>query len=127
MALPAGEETLRLVAILDHDHGRADDVFALGLVRLLDAHVADEVRRARGRRLHADAGVLQALDPRLHQLAVDHRTAKPGRTGSPGRAPPAPNRCRPRRTAPSTRGSAARRAAAPRGSGILRTARDRCR
>src|SRR6266478_7779672 len=70
MALPAGEEALHLVAILDHDHGRADDVFAFGLVRLLEEHVADEVRRARGRRLHVDAGMLQALDARLHQLAV---------------------------------------------------------
>src|SRR5262249_17559029 len=66
----AREEALRLVAILDHAPGRADDVFALGLVRLLDAHVAHEVRRARGRRLHVDAGVLQALDARLHQVAV---------------------------------------------------------
>ncbi len=58
VVLTAGEHALRLLAILDHDHGRAHEHFACGRVDLFDDHVADEMRGARGRRLHVDARML---------------------------------------------------------------------
>src|SRR5262245_25339434 len=61
--LAAGKHALRLVAVLDHDHGRAHEDFALGRVGVFDDHVADEMRGARGRRLHVAAGMVQALAP----------------------------------------------------------------
>src|SRR6202163_2212954 len=45
--------------------------------------------------------------------------------GFPGSAPPEPSRCRLRQTAPSSRGSAARRGGAPPRTGRSRTSRDR--
>ena len=70
MALAAGENALLIVAQLDHDHRRTDQIFAGGVSGLLDHHVADQMCGARGRRLHMDARVLQALDPCPHQVAV---------------------------------------------------------
>ena len=84
------------------------------VVGLLDHHVADEMHGARRRRLDVDARMLEPVDPRLHEVAVVveqrdvvERALLVGRGRHPvGR--------RPRRTAPSSRGSAAHRGGAPR-------------
>ena len=104
-----------VVAVFDHDDGRADHIFALGVVGLLDRRCC-----RRDARCATAASARGCADVPADRSASSsgrgrRRTARPGRTGSAGPAPPAPNRCRRRRTAPSSRESAARRAAALRG------------
>src|SRR5262245_45379591 len=55
VGLTAGEHALRIVAVFDHDHRRADDEFAVCAIGRFDDDVAHEMRGARGRRLHVDA------------------------------------------------------------------------
>src|SRR5437879_4928023 len=58
VVLAARKDALRILPRLDHDDGRADEILALAFVDLLDHHIADEMRGARGWRLHVDARML---------------------------------------------------------------------
>src|SRR5262245_57043762 len=70
MMLATREDALRVVPILHHDHRGADDILALGVVRLLDQDIADEMRVSRGRRLYVDTWMFEPLDARAHEIVV---------------------------------------------------------
>ena len=80
VVLTAGEDALRLVAVFDHDHGRADSEFAFRCIGASTTTLPTGARCARAASAHgcegAPAGRRASSSARGRR-----RTARPGRTG----------------------------------------------